>query len=432
MGAAAVIALVLLLATLGRLACAKMSLPGIRRAQPAITEEELRDELIAFSSRFDSVVGAAANEIRSGSRDPDHRRFALMWEFQVVPLVQEAAFAVDVQEAFVAVGSVTVMQRKFFTEGDGAGLLGDLQPIAVTAASELEEDFWRIGALFLSEAEVAKLRGDIDGHIAGRAITGRDFTVTAVRRRVRQVRQSGRFDWVVDLPMSPFRALEGVGSGAEAIHEFNETAREFARIVEGLPEQLRWQSQLLLYDVESRENLMAALESFQTLAESARELAGIDQRVAASLESMLGDTESALAQLNGALLTAQGMVEPLRLTAEQVNLAGESWSALFARDGEPDPDARPFDIREYEATARSIGEASLELRALAAELGTLGESGAMENAFAGVGSAVTSAEAGGRSVVDHAAWRALQLLLAFFGLLLAYRVVAPRLAPRSP
>ena len=134
--------------------------------------------------------------------------------------LKEAAFAVDVQEAFVAVGSVAVMQQKFFTDGDGADVLGDLQPIAVTAASELEEDFWRIGALFLSEAEVTQLRGDIDAHVAGRAITGRDFTVTAVRRRVRQVRQSGRFDWVVDLPMSPFRALEGVGSGAEAIHEF--------------------------------------------------------------------------------------------------------------------------------------------------------------------------------------------------------------------
>ena len=69
-------------------------------------------------------------------------------------------------EAFVAVGSITVMQRKFFTEGDGVGVLGDQKPIAVTAASELEEDFWRIGALFLSEAEVAIPEDDVGARLS--------------------------------------------------------------------------------------------------------------------------------------------------------------------------------------------------------------------------------------------------------------------------
>ena len=422
----------LLPAALVGLGCARLPVPGVRRPQPAISEAELREELIAFSGRFDSVVGNAANRIRAETTDSELRRTALLWEIQLVPLVQEAAFATDAKTAFVAVGSVTLMQRKFLTEGDGRTVFGEHQPIAVAAATELEEDFWSIGALFLDEAEIAKLQEDIDTYVAGRNITGRDFTVTSVRRRVRQVQECGRFDWVVDLPMSPFRALEGVGTGANAIQDFNETAQEFARIVEGLPEQLRWQAQLLLYDIESRESLAVALETFQSVAESARELALVDERLADSIEGLLDDTEDALGELNRALLTAQGMVEPLRLTAEQVNLAGVSWGKLFGRDGERDPDGRPFDIREWEAAARGIGEAAVEMRALAAELGSLGESRALEASLAHVDSAVSSAEAGGRGVVDHAAWRALQLLLVFFGLLLGYRLVASRLAAPAP
>ena len=125
------------------------------------------------------------------------------------------------------------------------------------------------------------------------------------------------------------------------------------------------------------------------------------------------------------------MLEPLRLTAEQVSLAGASWGEVFARDAERDPDARPFDVREWEATARGIGAAAIELQALAAELGALGESRALEASLGGLGKAVSGAEAGGRRVVDHAAWRGLQLLVVSFLLLLTYRLVTSRLASPS-
>jgi len=426
------ITIVLALPGFGGLGCAHVPIPGMRGSQPAISEEELREELAAFSSRFTSVVSNAADRIRQEAADPRTRRSALLWEIRLVPLIQQAAFVPDPQEAFVAVAGITVMQRRFLTEGDGAKVFGPEQPIAVEAARQLSEDFWQIGALFLNEAELAKFRAEVEDYAGGPSISGSDFTVANVRRRVRQVRQDGRFDWVVDLPMSPFRALEGVGSGAEAIHDFNETAMRFAQTVEALPEQLRWQSQLLLYDVESRESLITALDALESVAESARLLSTAAERLPAEVEALLGSSQGAIAEANRTLRTAQGLIEPLLATAEQLNLAGASWGALFARDGEPDPDARPFDIREYEAAAVGIGGAAFELRALAAELEALAGSPALETTLGGFGSTVSSAEASGRSVVDHAAWRGFQLLLAFFALLLAYRVVAARLAPRSP
>ena len=415
----------LLLVGVGAFGCAQ--LPGMRRAEPGITEEELRQSLASFSARFASVVGNAGGLIRDETSDPLIQRRVLLWEIQLVPLVQEAAFLPDPQEAFVAVNGVVVMQRRYLTEGDGANVFGPQQPLAVEAARQLEDEFYEIARLFLSEEEVAKLREDVETYSAGRVISGRDFTVANMQRQTREVRESGRLDWIINVPMSPFRALEGVGSGAAAIHDFNDTALRFSRIVEGLPQQMRWQTALLLYDVESRETLARTLAALDSFAESAGRLAAVAESLPADLEGLLGGSQGLLAEANQTLATAQRLVEPLRATAEQVNQAGASWGAILERDGEPDPDARPFDIREVESTARGIGEAAVELRGLTEELGALLESPGVDTTLVGVTSAVSSAESGGRSVVDHAAWRGLQLLLAAFVLLLAYRLVVSRL-----
>jgi hypothetical protein len=417
----------LLLIAIGAFGCA--SLPGMRRAEPGLTEEELRQALASFSARFGSVVSNAGSLIRDETTDPLMRRRVLLWEIQLVPLVQESAFLPDPQEAFVAVNGVVVMQRRYLTEGDGAVIFGPQQPIAVEAARQLEEEFYEIGLLFLSEEEVAKLREDVETYSAGRVISGRDFTVANIQRETRKVRESGRFDWVINVPMSPFRALEGVGSGAAAIHDFNDTALRFSRIVEGLPQQMRWQTALLLYDVESRDSLIETLAALESFAESAERLASVAEGLPNDVEGLLGGSQGMLAEARETLRIAQSLVEPLRATAEQVNLAGASWGALFERDEQPDPDARPFDIREVESTARGIGEAAVELRGLTEELSVLLQSPGIDTTLGGVTSAVSSAESSGRSVVDHAAWRGLQLLLLGFVLLLAYRLAVSRLVP---
>lgn len=412
----------LLLACLGCVACA-----SLRRADTALSEEELRQALGAFSARFASVVSGAGQRIRDATTDPEIRRRVLLWEIQLVPLVQESAFLPDPQEAFVAVNGVVVMQRRYLKEGDGATVFAEYQPIAIEAAERLEDEFYEVARLFLSDQEVVRLRAEVDAYSKQRAISGRDFTVANVHRQAREVRQSGRFDWVINVPMSPFRALEGVGSGAAAIHDFNDTALRFSRIVEGLPQQMRWQSSLLLYDVESRESLIRVLSELESFAESARRLAAVAERLPADLETVLGGSEGMLAQAQQTLLSAERVVGPLRGTAEQVALAGESWAPIFERDGEPDPEARPFDIREYESAARSIGEAATELNGLAVELAALIESPGLATTLGGISATVAGAESGGRGVVDHAAWRGLQLLLLSFVLLLIYRLVAWRL-----
>jgi hypothetical protein len=119
----------------------------------------------------------------------------------------------------------------------------------------------------------------------------------------------------------------------------------------------------------------------------------------------------------------QDLVGPLSGIAEQLREAGEAWSDIareVGRKEEPSPDSRPFDIREYERTAQETRSATEELRGLVAEVRALAQDPELPTAVAGI-------EGSGRSLVDAAAWRVLQLMLVFFFLILVYRLVSSRI-----
>jgi hypothetical protein len=125
-------------------------------------------------------------------------------------------------------------------------------------------------------------------------------------------------------------------------------------------------------------------------------------------------------------------VGPLNETAEHVQLASASWAEIFQRDGEPQAAGRPFDITEWQGAAREIGAAAGRLSDLTVELHSLAESQQLDAALGHVSTTVERAETGAQGVVDAAAWRGLQLLVAFFVLLVAYRLLSPLLpGPRK-
>ena len=117
--------------------------------------------------------------------------------------------------------------------------------------------------------------------------------------------------------------------------------------------------------------------------------------------------------------TYEPVVASLDRTATQLAEAGAAWKGMVEADRAPAPDgakpaedSRPFDILDYERTAAQVRSAATEVR------GVL-------DAAREVGDAATGA------LVDRLAWRALQLLVAFFLLLFLYRRLEAWLARRG-
>jgi len=105
-----------------------------------------------------------------------------------------------------------------------------------------------------------------------------------------------------------------------------------------------------------------------------------------------------------------------------VQQAGIAWAGLVEQLREPEASgsgeaSRPFDVLDYERTATQVTSAVEELRRLLADIHALDP-------------VLGRVEAGGRALVNLAAWRLLELLLVFFALLFLYRRLETRFAAR--
>jgi hypothetical protein len=418
----------------GLCACQQVGrVPGMSRVggdTRLLTQEELRGGLLQYSNTFAGVVITAADRILAGTRDRTIRRRSLLWKVQMIPIAKKAASLPTAQQSYVASLALAVAMSDYFEQGEGAELFAEHQPIAVTAARELEQDARDLGARFLTEQELDRLNRKMDELVREHPIRG-EFSAGSLFEGLTDPETQSSLAWALNVPMAPFRALGGINEGAQAIREFNQIAAQLVDLAADLPRLLRWQLELFLYDFEDRQTTLDGLAAIQTLAESSQDLAAtvetLPEFLSSNAPATLRDARATLAQAESALAEARTLVTPLSDIATQMRAAGDSWAAIvqeLSSDDEPDPDAHPFDIREYERTAQEIRLASDELKELVVEVRSL--AGGPE-----LGTVVGGLEGSGRSLVDMAAWRLLQLILVFFALLFVYRLVSARIGARG-
>jgi len=270
---------------------------------------------------------------------------------------------------------------------------------------------------------------DVDRVVAERPMRG-DFVAENIQTLVAQTQVSGIFDWVTAIPLSPFRALAGVDEGAQGIREFNETALRISRIAQSMPTMLRWNIELLTLDLARQPSLESAIASLEAVSQSASQVSETAALLPETLRQLLEEVNASGGNL--APLAAS-----LERAAAEVGAAGTAWGELIGRfQREPeDPaaaaESRPFDIREWEQTAARIGTAAAELRTLVESTRAIAGSEELPAALEALTSRVEEVEQRSRSLVDLAALRGLQLIVAFFVLLFLYRRLEGWLARRS-
>ena len=406
------------------------------------TEQQLHTDLAQFASHFFSIVTAAADQIASESDSRDVRRNTVFWKLRMIPLARQAAFNDDPHAGYISIRVLTTQMLRYLTAGDGKDIFGKQQPLAVEAAKQLENDAERIGEKFLNPEQIKRLDQLVDQYAEAHPIRG-VFSPEAIQIALNNAQNSPSFLWIIDIPMTPFNAVKGVQATALAIHEFDETAQHFNDIVAQLPQVIRWQLELLLYDIEERDTITQGLAAFETIAASSTRLTEIAEKLpeqtreqaALLLEQVDGQLEgvrATLTQVDQSMQQAQTLAktyEDLTAQAQELGSTVErivtDLRAIQEASDSASSDEGGFDIREYQQAAPAIESAAAEISQMLAEIRALTESSEQTSR------AVDAAEQGGRSLINLAAWRGLQLIAVFFVLLLIYRVIANRLDAKS-
>jgi methyl-accepting chemotaxis protein len=410
---------------------------GVTPTAGQFSKQELGDQLDKFREYFKATLRQVANELNERVPSTRTEKMTLQMRARMVQGLNAMLTNDDSIVAFVETWALCARFRMYLEEGEGSVLFGDAHDIALAGSKRLEVEIQRIGYIFLKEDVFEATRKNVTEFAHNNPIRGTFSNVIVYATEV-QRGQPNPFLSVLKIPMSPFRAMEGVDRTASAISQFSDTAERFSDIVAELPESSRWQLQLLLLDLEEANMTKSFLNSLTQVSESSARLEksveelpeqlrgqltqfveDVDKKQAA-LQQTLQQAEKTSLALNNTLEKLDQTAGSFNAVAKDVTEAAQAWeSAAKATDEvvEEFSKIRPsspkekssFDIKDYRDTAEQTSQAANDIKALLAEVEDLLESGRYN------------------SVMNGLLIRAAGLVLLIFVLAVLYRIISVRL-----
>jgi hypothetical protein len=442
------------------LACASCAhLPFRKPAGPAniapsgqnpLTIPELQSEVMRFADTYTNSVAHAADRVAKQLKTREAEVAALRWKLEQATAAYVNATgenplwnALDM----VAFSTVSRMVAEDVRSRELFG--GDLQ-LLVDTHRELEASSWSIADQFLSPSErreledlIAEWRKQNPNERSVSAVHFRDFAF-----KLGKASQPGKIKPTSLFSMLYLDPFAGLDPTTVAIEQSRELAERTVAYAERMPTLLRWQAELLAYQLASQteaQRLLADADrvslSAESLSKTAAELpalvdeqrkAALDQFFAgltAQREAILANLDANSAKVNTLLGSTRQTLEAGTQMSNSLDATIKSLDAFLRYVSPPAsktaPPAgapgKPFDVGEY-------GKAATDIAAMAQNLTTLLRS--LDASAPRVAALSQQTAQDLRRVVDHAFWRGLVLVLILLVgsvfAALAYRALARR------
>ena len=430
---------------------ANIAAPG----QGNLTLSELQNMVIRFADDYSSSVAHAADGAAKSAGTREALVAALKWKLEEGTAVYISATGENPVWNALDVVVLTVVSRMVIEDPKSREDFGAAVGPLIATHKELEASAWGLASQILAAGQREQLEGLIvewrerNPHERSvGAIHFREFALSTEKGSPLAKLRSGSIFTLLHL--DPFAGLDPT---TIAIEQSRELAARTVAYLERAPTLLRWQAELLAFQLggqpESREILADAdrvsrsMESISKTAEGVPTL--VDEQRKAAIEQLLAgvaaERAAILQELDAREATIRTLLGQTRETLEAGTAMSTSLDATIKSldafvhyvspppGSKPEPSgppSKPFDPLDY-------GKAATELGGMARDLTTL--LGSVDKSVPAI--ARVSAETGEnlKRVVDHAFWRGIVLiLLLLVGSVLAalaYRALARRLFARE-
>lgn len=204
---------------------------------------ELRERLAQFYTLFVNAMEGATARAAAGEQNVEHRERLTLIKIRAARACRNAVFQNDPLAGYIDTLALCVQFRALTTTPDAAALLGTDLPEFIAVTARLDTEITALGEHFLAPGVIESLHLKLE-EFAKKNPLGASHSV---------VPPSANFDanlpelgWLLDLPLAPFRALQGVDHTAQAVSGLGTVADGFSRTLAYLPLELAWESQLLV------------------------------------------------------------------------------------------------------------------------------------------------------------------------------------------
>lgn len=408
--------------------------------------EDVAASLKVFTDRFAVVIEAAADQIVAQSDDRQIRRQAVLLKMRAIGLCREVVLQDNPHTAVIDLWAFCAQMRRYLVEGDGSETFGQWQPIVIQAAQEIEADIETFAQWVVAPQVLPQVRRELDAWVKDHPLRGPLARQSGLPSPIDHT-MGGPWRTVLNFT-SAINPLQGLDATQKRLEETNLAAERIRITAQYLPQQLRWQTELLLYDMEERQTVSSALDSFETLANSFDRLAteaqglptslrtevsaAMDDLAAQdeSLRSTLAQARDTASEIGQSLDQAERVADAVQHAASSLTETGKAWESAAQTFGQLSPqdngdgaDEKPFDINDYERTAQSLTTAAIELRGLASDIRQLIQAGELATAL-------DDATTHSQELIDHVTWRVLWLIVALFVMAIVYRMISVRLTQK--
>ncbi len=221
---------------------------------------ELRVRAVQLGRQFSMEIERAADSIRAVSDEPAVRRHALLWKMYAIPAAHEAVLLPDPALSIMDVWAFAKQMEQYFDRGAGRDVFGPHQQIALDAVQRLDRAVLDQAVLVTdSTRNVEGVRAQMDAFVDQYPIQGPQFGRTSIA--------------VVSADLLG----TNVGSAVAAVGDINQTVGEIAdRLAfhnEYLLKQASWTILQLLEEVAYDTSVTAALASATEALRNASALA---------------------------------------------------------------------------------------------------------------------------------------------------------------
>ena len=425
---------------------------------------KLHAEVLRWIDRSYTGIVGTASTIAAKTTDRTVRENTLRWKYRTLVAVEYMASKPDPRGTFLLSWVFVTQSRLYLTEGEGKALFGAQQALAVEQVQKMEDEILALGGAHFGESLIRASMDDVAALVRASPVIRFGLAEMAGDEVGEITSLDNTVARLLQMPLAPFSGLQGVADTPTAIRDFTATAKSFMDVVHHIPRRMRWESELLLQEVDSldtvvkaRESLERASRSMESFAKTAatlpsdvrREIEGLlpaTSETQEKLQATVREVQKAASELRETLATLEVATMTVREGLEQVAKSGDSWAGAarevqgvmraykdlstgnaletnVKKNDEEKTSARPED---YRRVAEEISRASGELRLLLGDL----QSDKLTTALAQVSRA-------SRATVEHAASEAgdlvdkitLRLALLFSGGfvgVIAYRALVQR------
>lgn len=406
-----------------------------------VTLTELDRLTRAFADRYVGLLYSVCDALKEDNSDPAQRRAAQML------LVDNATNVYDIAsnaDAFIRVLDLvvvtTLVSQEWDDDGRAVAVFGKRGQMLVDALSKARAESRVLAARVLTADQLGILdsllrdwRQENQQVVRASFVRFSNFGIGRGRSAAAQILETrGLFSVLTGQGL-----FEEVGEAGEAVDEARLLGERMFYRLKRESTLLRWQAMAIKDDWIATPELNTALTDVHRVIDQIERLtANIGaqrQAILTGLDDRLQRADATIANVRAALDEANTFVASLKPAGESLNEMLTTADTLFARYAALDRsktgnEGHPFDIREYEQTAKEVTLAAEEMNELLTAtdhlLGSPDLRHGMQEVNDSVDGRIMTVADQSQVVMNVFFWRVCALQGVLFAMLILYRVIS--------